>query len=64
MCPCLNLTYFTVEVPKGSMNFQGLWDFPALMSKADLARTGLRHFGLITSVISPVGPNWSLWFKF
>lgn len=43
MCPCLDLTYFTVDVAKESMNFQG--------SKADLARAGLRHFGLMTYVI-------------
>ena len=51
MCPCLDLTYFTVDVAKESMNFQGLWDFPALTSKADVDRAGLRHFGLMTSVI-------------
>lgn len=63
MCPCLNLTHFTVDVAKESMNFQGLWDFPALTFKADLDRAGLRHFGLITWVIWPLGPNCSLGFK-
>jgi len=50
-CPCLHLTSFIVNMAKEFMNFQGLWDFPALMSKADLGMPGLRHFGLMTSVI-------------